>query len=679
MTTLTSLSTSTPQQTPVLTSDRPSLATAHYRELTEKRGLPIDWIIANCRSLTAQQATDLLGYPAKSDGLLLQGHSWQIQFKPDKPWKGEADKRAPKYRSPVGDYDAMLPSHPTIKDYWLDIAKLKERAIELPGYDEKFLVITEGFFKAIAGCSNNIPTIALLGVEMGLTSARKDPQGKRYLVPQVERLAKAGFGFIITFDADAATNEFVRKAEYKLAKQLRLFDAPVVSMMRLWDVSDGKGMDDYIKQNGIEAFRALLQKAYVGEWEDDSSNQPPRSKEPPTPKALADELSDKFRDQWAYDLGQQTWRIWNNTIWERRHEKVCQRLLKTQVQAMNIDYPRESYIKDVLESLSLTFLRETWETFDRSEWIAGKNGVLNLVTGKVEPHQPGFGFTSVLPHEVRPFSPARTEDEILSQLQQTCPEVHHFLSSSVLGDKRKTLKLLAVVAGILRFRLAKLQKFVHLIGEPGTGKGTFMRLLKDVVGAANTQSASLTNLHDGSVMARIIDAQLALFPDERKQVGVEWLLKLTGGDDIDYRKVYTEGGSSPFHGSVVVASNSPVFSGDTTGLDRRLCLIPFLNVIPDHQRDPELQDRIKAEVPGLISVALAMPTTLVDDLISGRGIGAMEDTRWHEWQMKISWIKSQPSLMRESSPKSQGRSERPKCLMPTWNGQRLTITRTLVA
>lgn len=162
-----------------------------------------------------------------------------------------------------------------------------------------------------------------------------------------------------------------------------------------------------------------------------------------------------------------------------------------------------------------------------------------------------------------------------------------------------------------------------------------MRLLKDVVGATNTQSASLTNLHDGSVMARIIDAQLVLFPDERRQVGVEWLLKLTGEDDIDYRKVYTEGGSSPFHGSVVVASNSPVFSGDTTGLDRRLCLIPFLNVIPDQQRDPELQDRIKAEVPGLISVALAMPTTLVDDLICGRGVGQMEDTRWHEWQMKI--------------------------------------------
>ncbi len=612
---------------PQQTSDR-TLTSAHYKELVEKRRLPIDWLLANCRSVTAEAASEMLGYQAKSDGILLQGDGWQIQFKPDKPWKGEADKKAPKYRSPLGDYDAMLPMHPQDKRYWHDLEALKERCWQING--KPYLLITEGLFKAIVGAANLLPTIALAGVEMGLTSSQSDPQGKRYLVSALERFARGGFNFIIAFDADCATNDFVVKAEHKLIHRLKQFGCECLTITGSWSIDEGKGMDDYIQANGIEAFRAKLLQAR--EREDYTS---PKDKQPPTPKALADELSEKFRDQWAYDLSQQTWRIWNDTIWERRYDKVCQRLLKAQVQAMGIDYPRESYIKEVLESLSLIFLRENWETFNRSEWIAGKNGVLNLATGKVEKHKPGFGFTSVLPHEVRPFSPAQAEDEILSQLQETCPEVNHFLSSSVLGDKRKILKLLAVVAGVLRFRFAKLQKFVHLIGEPGTGKGTFMRLLKDVVGAKNSQSASLTNLHDGSVMARIIEAQLVLFPDERKQVGVEWLLKLTGGDDIDYRKVYTEGACSPFHGSVVIGSNSPVFSGDTTGLDRRLCLIPFLNIIPDHERDPDLQDRLKAEVPNLISIALAMPITLVDDLICGRGIGRMEDTRWHEWQMKV--------------------------------------------
>jgi putative DNA primase/helicase len=64
------------------------------------------------------------------------------------------------------------------------------------------LLITEGGFKAIATCSHALPTIALLGVEMGLTPSKNDPQGKRYLVATLEKLARDGFGFILAFDCD---------------------------------------------------------------------------------------------------------------------------------------------------------------------------------------------------------------------------------------------------------------------------------------------------------------------------------------------------------------------------------------------------------------------------------------------------------------------------------------------
>lgn len=625
MTTLTSLSTSTLEQTPVLTSDR-ALTSAHYRELVEKRGLSIDWVLANCRSITANQATDLLGYPAKSDGLLLQGHSWQIQFKPDKPWKGEADKRAPKYRSPLGDYDAILPSHPTNKTYWTDLEALKQRCIQENGHP--CIVITEGVFKAIAGCSNGIPTLALLGVEMGLTSSKVDPQGKRYLVPTLEKFARAGFGFITANDADCATNPAVLAAEKKLGYQLKAFGVEVLSATGEWSVEEGKGMDDFIQKNGIEEFRKRLEGAC---WTFDEDEK--KETKTPTPKALADQLLEKFKQNWRYHLQQQCWRIWNGLFWEQRADEVVLKLLKTQVAALGIDYPREAYIEDVLKSLKLLLLVEKWETFDRGKYIAGTNGILDIEKQRVEPHQPGFGFTSVLPHEVRAFSTAGSTEEILQQLEATCPEVNHFFTQSMLGDSTKVLKLLAVISGILRFRLSRLETFIHLIGEPGTGKGTFFRLIKAIVGAENYRGASLSKLDDGSTMARIINAQVAAFPDERRQVGVEWLLKLTGEDDIDYREVYSKAAGSPFFGSVVVASNNPIFAGDTTGLDRRICLIPFKNVVA--VRDPDLEVKLKAEVPELISVALSMPDSLVDDLICGRGIGNLPDTKWHEWQMKI--------------------------------------------
>lgn len=439
----------------------------------------------------------------------------------------------------------------------------------------------------------------------------------------------------------------------KLLKAALKAGIPTINLdpLGIWEQMPHKGdITNVVEDSGMtgdEIVRALEEqiRRQLDEQEssgDDSdwagSDDGGRSKDKkkiPTPKALADSLYEDFREKWAYDLGQKSWRIWNGAFWERRDDKVAQKLLKSQVQAMDINYSKESYIKDALESLSLLLLKETWQSFDRSLWIAGANGVLNITTGKVESHQPGFGFTSVLPHEVRPFLSAQAGSEILSKLRSECPEVYHFFSTSMLEDEQRILKLLAVIAGIIRYRYSKLQRFVHIIGEPGTGKGTFLRLLKDVVGFQNCQSASLTNLHDGNVIARIIDAQLVLFPDERKQVGVEWLLKLTGEDDVDFRENYTRGNAKRFAGTIAIASNNAIFAGDTTGIDRRLDLIPFQNIIPGTRRDPDLQEKLKAEVPDLVSVALSMPLSLVDDLVSGKGIGKMPDIRWHEWQMKL--------------------------------------------
>jgi putative DNA primase/helicase len=70
--------------------------------------------------------------------ILLEGVGIQIHFKPDRPWKNEGEKRAPKYRSPLGDYDAMLPIHPDDKAYWDDLEALKpsvtSRGASLPGH-----------------------------------------------------------------------------------------------------------------------------------------------------------------------------------------------------------------------------------------------------------------------------------------------------------------------------------------------------------------------------------------------------------------------------------------------------------------------------------------------------------------------------------------------------------------
>ncbi|MEZ2231261.1 DUF3854 domain-containing protein [Microcoleus sp.] len=243
----------------------------HYGQITIDRGIDGAWASASCQSVDIDKASVILGYTAKSPGIAFfgAGSGLQAQFKPDTLWTSK-DGKKPKYLTPIGDYDAFLPKHPTDKGYW-GVEALKQVCLRIN--DHPYILITEGCFKAISGCSNGLPTVALMGVTMGLTP--KDKQGKRCLVHELKKLAEAGFGFIITFDADAKTNKNVRWEEQKLTKELLEFNVPVLSVTGTWNIEDGKGMDDFIQKKGIEEFRRILAKAYAIESHDtvDESHQ----------------------------------------------------------------------------------------------------------------------------------------------------------------------------------------------------------------------------------------------------------------------------------------------------------------------------------------------------------------------------------------------------------------------
>ncbi|SKB14000.1 hypothetical protein PL11201_560021 [Planktothrix sp. PCC 11201] len=207
--------------------------------------------------MTAKTATEYLGYTAPSNGVMIRSSNAQWQFRPDIPLVEYKDgkKKVRKYLTPREDegYDAMLLNNPMYPDYWTNLEKLKERAYIIDGVP--CIAITEGAFKVMVVMDNGIPCVAALGVEMGLTPKKNDPQGKRYLVRVLERLAKAGFGFLMMFDGDIATNIDVTNALKKLGHQLGLFNSPVHVASWTMTSEKDKGVDDYILNNGFPQFR----------------------------------------------------------------------------------------------------------------------------------------------------------------------------------------------------------------------------------------------------------------------------------------------------------------------------------------------------------------------------------------------------------------------------------------
>lgn len=599
--------------------------------LTQVRHIPENWAIANCQSCDIDRATVMLGYRAYSSGIMFFGDDpyGQWQFRPHTPWKSkDTDKDPPKYRTPIGEYDAFLPKHPEIKAYWTDLEALKARCFTINS--EPYLSIGEGCIKAITGCMHGIPTVGLMGVDMGLTPKSK---GEPDLVPALKRLAEAGFNFIIAFDSDIKpeTIKGVARAEKRLTERLKAYGCDVLSVTGKWPTDEGKGMDDFINNQGIEAFRAILMKAHSVIETPDTGNE--KTKKPPSKRETAARLAERHGHYWKYDDEQKTWRVYSGKHWEKVGIGAFTSLVKTTIDAKNINYDGIAYIKDVVELLQCDLRQLKWQFWDKSRYVNFSNCVFDGAEAKTLEHSPGMGFTSFLPYEFKPL--VSDLSDALESLRVNCPKFYQFIHTAMRGDIKKMFKLLAIVNAVLKHRFFDLQMFAHFVGAPGSGKGKFARFLQKLVGSANTIACQLDKLGDGSTKASVMDKQLVVFPDERKPVGIDSILSLTGGDAISYRELYQPAASAHFYGSLVICSNKPIFIGDTTGLERRLCLVGFDNPIATEKRDHSLEAELDTEIPACIAIALSLPDIAVTQAIRGVGINQITEFKRKEWEMKV--------------------------------------------
>lgn len=589
------------------TASNRRLSDKHFNNLIHERGLDKQWVEANCYSATTKEVSEILHYKAKSGGIVIDTPT-QVQVRPDKPWRGEKDNKAPKYRTPLkDDYDAILPTNPNDPHYWTDIEKLKQQAYNIDGVP--CLTVSEGGFKAISGCSNEVPTIGLCGVEQGLTGSKHDPEGKRYLIPSLRYYAEQGFGFISAFDADCATNPNVIKAEKKLAFQLERLDVPVYSITGTWSEDEGKGMDDFIQANGIEAFREKLVQAelvrdkYKDDGGDDKQNKPPRSGD------FAKELIEKYRTSWQYCEELSSWLIYEHEsegVWSLVSDSFISHAILQELKAKGLEtFRTNSYMANIIGYLKDELIVEKWE--EQSEkYLPFNNGVYELATGKLHNHSPGFRLTWKLPRDY-------------NILYKEFPTISRFLNQMASNERDRKM-LLYFMAAVLRGRY-DLQKFLYLIGSGGTSKSTYNDLLTKLVGETNTTAQSLDELEDKHNIIDLFGKRFLALPDQtpislRKNSNFK---RLTGGDDLTGRRLYKDTTNFKFKGMTLLTSNRPfVFPASAANwLHRRMILIECNNVIPKSQRDGRLMEKMEKELPALTAYLLNIPDQELEDYIKG--------------------------------------------------------------
>jgi len=165
------------------------------------------------------------------------------QFKPDKT-KGKNGKELPKYMTPKGHgSEAIFLYNPHQADFWQQPV------------DE--IIITEGAKKAGAAITHGFHAICLTGVWNGqINKERLIPTLRDYIRSQNSHLKVN-----LAFDADLWCNRQVGRALLNLGELLEHSDCEV-EVTDLSIFGKKKGIDDVIRDRGVEAFREALDNSY---------------------------------------------------------------------------------------------------------------------------------------------------------------------------------------------------------------------------------------------------------------------------------------------------------------------------------------------------------------------------------------------------------------------------------
>lgn len=225
-----------------------------------------------------------------------------------------------------------------------------------------------------------------------------------------------------------------------------------------------------------------------------------------------------------------------------------------------------------------------------ARYIAFRNGVLDIVTGQMQPFSPDLVITNQIPWDYNPEAYSELADDTLNKL--------------ACGDQ-PIRALLEECIGYCFYRRNELGKAFILTGDKSNGKSTFLDCVKAILGDGNISALDLKELGD-RFSTSMMFGKLANIGDD---IGDDFL---QGSQVATFKKVVTGNrikaerkGQDPFEFNPYVkllfsANDIPRMKDKTGAVLRRLVIIPlnarFTKYLPSGEIDPDYNPYIKYQL-----------------------------------------------------------------------------------
>jgi putative DNA primase/helicase len=344
------------------------------------------------------------------------------------------------------------------------------------------------------------------------------------------------------------------------------------------------------------------------------------------PGVVAKQLVQKY-PHLRYIKDSQTWMKYESEftgVWGEISTEEVEQLTMMYLEEIEQEELRSiSYISEIVKFTQRNnkVFRRTWKETDNSRYLPFTNGVLDLQTGQLLEHDPKYHLTWTLP---RPHNPEANQWEAIDA----------WLDFATQGKSGLRSILECFANAVLKGR-CDLQKFLHLMGTGGSGKGTYMRLITSLIGANNVVTSSLERLCSNRFeAARLYHKRLVLFSDERsKPRDISEFMKLTGQDMLPAEKKQKEAFDFAYEGMVILASEFPLFYGETgEGLKRRTILLPMTARVEDKDRR-NLQADFESELAAFTNHLLSIPDEFVSEVL--RSLEDSPEVNLYSWQSRL--------------------------------------------
>ncbi len=328
-----------------------------------------------------------------------------------------------------------------------------------------------------------------------------------------------------------------------------------------------------------------------------------------TDSALSDEFASQYNNTVRFCPDYNKWMIWDGKCWridDRRgvtllieginRQKVrdfttVARHNEIQYAAKCLHSSRIHSIADLSKGKMILQKKE----LDSNLWLFNcNNGVLDLRTGRLLPHDPSLKLSYISPVDYDP--------------QAQCPKFLEFLHQ-IMMDRKDIVNFLQRAAGYSMTGSTGEHCFFILNGNGRNGKSTLVDVLRHIMGdyAGSLPSQSLlAQKYDGipNDLAALSGRRFVCASEinEHKRLDEAKIKMMTGGEQITARFLNKEWFSYNPQFKIWLSTNVlPEINERNEGIWSRIHCIPFDRFFRPEERDMDLKEKLIAEAPGILS------------------------------------------------------------------------------